>query len=121
MTRKKLTLPSKRRSQRLSGKSQELQPALSTPGTKVRNQPEDIVTVPHPEDMDDETFLKHIDKRHRQDTKHDGQNVLFPKSTWHAWVPLYRSWHERLHAISIPGQYDHEHLRPAYLEGEEDE
>jgi len=79
----------------------------------------DVVTVPHAEDMDDETFLKHIDKRHRQDTKHDGQNVLFPKSTWHAWVPLYRTWHERLHEISIPGQYDHEHLPPSWLEDDE--
>lgn len=86
----------------------------SSPGSE-------LVTVPHAEDMDDETFLKHIDKRHRKDTKHDGQNVLFPRSSWTAWVPLYRTWHERLHAIAIPGQYDHEHLLPAYLEGEDDE
>lgn len=80
----------------------------------------DIAIVPHPDDMDDETFIKHIDKRHRQDTAHDGENILFPKSTWAAWVPLYRSWHERLHEISIPGQYDHEHLPPSWLE-EDDE
>ena len=111
MMKKKLTLPSRRQPQRMA-----LRPSSSSPGVEVETK----VTVPHPEDMDDETFLKHIDKRHRQDTKHNGDNVLFPKSTWTAWVPLYRSWHERLHAISIPGQYDHEHLRPSYME-EEDE
>ena len=88
-------------------------PASSTSGREV-------TIVPHPEDMDDETFLKHIDKRHRQDTKHNGQNVLFPRSTWTAWAPLYRTWHERLHAIAHPFQYDHEHLPPSYLEGEEE-
>jgi hypothetical protein len=120
MVKKKLTLPRNRLSprRRTSGPASPL--ASSTSGTELRHSPEDVVTVPNPEDMDDETFLKHIDKRHRQDTKHNGDNVLFPKSTWTAWVPLYRSWHERLHAISLPGQYDHEHLKPAYLEGEEE-
>jgi hypothetical protein len=86
----------------------------------VRFQPDEIVTVPHAEDMDDDTFLRHLDKRHRQDTKHDGEKVLFPPSTRHAWVPLYRTWHERLHEIALPGQYDHEHLRPQYMEGEDE-
>ena len=115
MIRKKLTLPSRKRPQRQRRPGQPERLAFSSPGIEMR----ELVTVPHPEDMDDETFLKHIDKRHRQDTKHDGQNVLFPQSTWTAWVPLYRTWHERLHAISIPGQYDHEHLRPSWLDGAE--
>ena len=86
----------------------------------MRFKLEDVVSVPHPEDMDDETFLKHMDKRHRWDTKVDGESVLFPKSTWTAWCPAYRSFHERLHAIAIPGQYDHEHLRPSWVDDDDE-
>jgi hypothetical protein len=82
---------------------------------KLKYDPDDVVVVPHADDMDDETFLKHMDKRHRQDTKVDGELVLFPNRVT-SWVKLYRTYHERLHQISIPGQYDHEHEEPSWLE-----
>ena len=67
-----------------------------------------MVTVPSADDMDNETFLRHMDARHAADVK-DGPLSVHPDSV-DAWVDPYRAFHDRLHDIAVPGQYDHEHL-----------
>lgn len=66
------------------------------------------VTVPAAEEMSDETFLKHIELRHKKDFKIDGPLHRYNVSTC---IGLYRALHTRLHAIAVPGQYEHEHAR----------
>jgi hypothetical protein len=64
-----------------------------------------VVIVPDAELMDDETFLKHLDKRHADDT---GVERVLHKSPHiqQSWVGAYRAFHEHLHDH---GEYDHEH------------
>lgn len=64
------------------------------------------VEVPDADDMDDETFLKHLDKRHSEDTKTETALHKHPHIQ-QAWVGPYRSFHEYLHANN---DYDHEHV-----------
>lgn len=68
---------------------------------------DEVVEVPDADDMDDETFLKHIDKRHSQDT---GTEVALHKlpHIQSAWVGAYRAFHEFKHK-EAPDRYDHEH------------
>jgi hypothetical protein len=68
---------------------------------------EEIVEVPIASGMDDETFLKHIEHRHAAECKMEKTPVH--RRAMNAWVPSYRAFHERLHKIAAPGQYDHEH------------
>lgn len=70
--------------------------------------PEDIVIVPNIDTMDNETFLKHMDKRHA-DQILNGPLSDSPYIV-DGWVGPYRAFHENLHNIAHPGQYDHEHL-----------
>lgn len=71
---------------------------------------DDVVEVPDADDMDDETFLLHLEKRH-------GTEVHLPvpaesamkNRAVEAWIGSYRSFHDRLHSLAVPGQYDHEH------------
>ena len=65
--------------------------------------------------VDDETFLKHMDKRHKMDTHADLPLVLFPNRV-SAWVKLYRTWHEKLHDESRPHRYEHMHEEPSWME-----
>lgn len=65
-----------------------------------------VVEVPDADDMDDDTFLKHIEKRHAKECKVEG---YIARRAVSAWINTYRVFHERLHRIAIPGQYDHEH------------
>ena len=65
------------------------------------------VEVPSADDMEDETFLKHLEKRHAGE-------VLFEKTpvsrgAINKWLPSYRVFHQRLHDLATPGQHDHEH------------
>lgn len=65
----------------------------------------DKVTVPHPDDMDDETFLKHMDHRHtRPGFRHEIRHITDEQ------IELWRKYHDRLHAIAVPNQFNHEHL-----------
>lgn len=70
---------------------------------------EDIgfVEVPHPDDMDDETFLRHLDKRHSKDT---GVEPALHKSVHarEAWVSTYRAFHEHLHKTKEYEDHEHE-------------
>lgn len=58
-------------------------------------------------EMPDELFLKHLEKRHSIDFA----KWNFPKIKHYsdAWIIPLRSYHEKLHELSIPGQYDHVH------------
>lgn len=66
----------------------------------------DQVEVPLAEDMDDETFIKHIENRHAEDCKVE---TFISRNAVQAWIGSYRAFHERLHMIEHPGQYDHFH------------
>lgn len=64
------------------------------------------VEVPLADDMDDETFLKHIEHRHADECKVE---EFLHRHAVEAWVTSYRAYHERLHKIAVPGQHDHTH------------
>jgi hypothetical protein len=74
-------------------------------GKKKKKEPA-IVVVPHHDDMDDETFILHLEKRHREECKVEGfmSRYSVPK-----WIGNYRVYHDRLHDIATPDQYDHDH------------
>lgn len=65
-----------------------------------------VVEVPEAEDMDDETFIKHLELRHAQDTGVEG---YMTRHNIPIWVGMYRTFHERVHRLATPGQYDHTH------------
>lgn len=67
----------------------------------------EVVEVPLAEDMDDETFLKHIEHRHAEECKVEGYITRHAVSSW---IGSYRAFHQRLHEIAAPGQYDHVHV-----------
>ncbi len=75
---------------------------------KKQVEPEDVVSVPMAHDLDDETFLKHLDARHSDEVKQEKALAKSPHIMV-AWVSAYRAFHQRLHDIAAPGQHDHEH------------
>jgi len=66
-----------------------------------------VVTVPDAIHMDDETFIKHLVKRHAADI--DGGVAKHPHIV-SAWVDPYRAYHERMHALEVGEHYDHVHI-----------
>lgn len=68
-----------------------------------------MITVPSTDDMNDDTFLKHLDKRHRADTGVSGYLAKHPAKA-EVWISAYRAFHKRLHAITMDGTFDHEHI-----------
>ena len=66
-----------------------------------------IVEVPDSYDMDDETFIRHLEKRHAGEAKFERTPVA--RHAVDAWIGAYRAFHDRLHALSTPGQHDHVH------------
>lgn len=64
------------------------------------------VVVPMAEEMDDETFIRHIEARHAKECKVEG---YIHRHAVDAWIGVYRAFHERLHRIAVPGQHDHVH------------
>ncbi len=69
---------------------------------------DELVEVPDIDEMDDETFLKHIDKRHVKDVKTEKALHSLPHIQ-SAWVGPYRAYHEYLHRTK-PDEHDHEHV-----------
>lgn len=69
------------------------------------HNPDDVVEVVDADEMDDTTFIKHMEKRHQGDTGIESHHL----HAMDAWVPAYRAFHDRLHRIAMPGQYDHTH------------
>lgn len=76
----------------------------------------DIVEVPQVWDMTDEIFLKHLEARHSDEVHLPGT-----LNAAEAWVNTYRTFHDRLHQIAVPGQYDHVHEEDEEIEDEEDD
>lgn len=70
------------------------------------HDPDDVTSVPLAEDMDDETFIKHIEHRHAAECKVEG---FISRHAVESWITTYRAFHDRLHKIATPGQYDHVH------------
>ena len=68
--------------------------------------PHETVEVPHIDAMDDETFLKHLELRHAKECKINGE---IHRHAMDKWVNMYRIFHQRLHRLAVPGQYDHVH------------
>lgn len=66
-----------------------------------------IVRVPLAEDMEDEHFIRHIEKRHAAECKVENGEIA--RQAIDAWIGSYRAYHERLHKIAVPGQYNHVH------------
>lgn len=66
-----------------------------------------VVEVPHPDDMDDEIFLKHLDKRHPEITH--GRMLHVQPNKAKGWINPYRAYHKRMHESPEPADYDHKH------------
>ena len=66
----------------------------------------EVVEVPAAEEMDDDTFVKHLELRHRDECKIETHLSEHGRDIW---LPMYRTFHDRLHRLAVPGQHDHEH------------
>jgi hypothetical protein len=67
---------------------------------------EEPVEVPLADEMDDDVFLKHIEHRHAEECKVEG---FISRHGVSSWIKTYRVFHQRLHDIATPDQYDHVH------------
>lgn len=67
---------------------------------------DEVVEVPDAGEMDDETFIKHLELRHADECRIE--NYL-SRNAIGAWIGAYRAFHDRLHLIAVPGQYNHTH------------
>lgn len=66
------------------------------------------VEVPDADDMDDETFLKHVEKRHAGQMRVENGKVS--RHAINAWIGAYRAFHEVIHDHPERyGEQDHEH------------
>ena len=72
---------------------------------KIKKSPPRVV-VPDADDMDDETLLKHIELRHRDEAKVE---TYISRRSVSAWIGMYRAFHGTIHRLATPGQYDHVH------------
>jgi hypothetical protein len=66
-----------------------------------------MVEVPHADDMDDDTFIKHLERRHAAECKIE--ETPMSRRAMSAWIGSYRAFHDRLHQIEVPKQYKHYH------------
>jgi hypothetical protein len=77
-----------------------------TPKISLNDGDLEQVEVPSAWGMDDETFIKHLELRHRDDCKIE---TYMTRHNIDVWVNMYRIFHDRLHKLAVPGQYDHYH------------
>lgn len=82
---------------------------MKKPKVPERYDPEDQVEVPDADDMDDEVFLKHLDKRHAHETGTERALHKFPHIA-SAWVGTYRAFHDYQHRVNGDEAYDHVHV-----------
>lgn len=66
----------------------------------------EVTIVPDPDDMDDDTMIKHLEHRHAKECKIEG---YVARHNVDVWIDMYRVFHDRLHRLAAPGQYDHVH------------
>lgn len=69
---------------------------------------DEVTFVPSAQDMDDDTFKKHFQKRHSESL---GGLSGFTERVPSVVLEAYRVFHDRIHRLAIPGQLDHEHRR----------
>ena len=67
---------------------------------------DDVVEVPSANEMDNDTFIKHLETRHKSDTGVEG---YMTRHNIEIWIGMHRTFHERCHRLATPGQYDHIH------------
>lgn len=82
--------------------------AVNKKQEQVEWEPDEQVEVVHADEMDDETFLKHLDKRHSHETGTERALHEFPHIQ-SAWVGAYRAFHEYQHRVNPTESYDHIH------------
>ena len=78
----------------------------------IEQEQEEVVRVPHPDDMDLETFIKHFGARH-QDNLPEGYKLSTNGMTPYV-EDCWRRYHERFHRLRLGahGGYDHDHKLP---------
>lgn len=82
---------------------------------RKKKQEVEIAEVPHPDHMDGETFVKHINKRHRK-VDLPGFRIDVPYSPLME-LDYFRSFHKQCHRAEVYGgtvngqrpEYDHVH------------
>jgi hypothetical protein len=72
-------------------------------------EPDDQVAVPDADEMDDEQFLKHVDKRHGPEMGVETSLLDHPDRS-QAWIGPYRAYHEYLHRTQGVDTFAHEHV-----------
>lgn len=60
-------------------------------------------------DMPDDIFIKHLLTRHADDFK--SWNLEEIRHYAKGWSNPWRAYHDRLHEIAVPNQYNHDHSR----------
>lgn len=67
--------------------------------------------VPGADDMGNETFIKHINARHKQDLglNPKGPDLHYDITQSEGLIDTHRAFHRRCHDLALPEQYDHEH------------
>lgn len=72
---------------------------------KAFREPPGDVVVPDADEMDDEDFLRHLDKRHKMDTGVEAMLVDHPDRA-QTWIRPYRAFHNYVHRHN---EYNHIH------------
>lgn len=60
------------------------------------------------DEMDDETFCKHVQNRHADDVALG--HLQYLKFSSEAFYASFRAYHARIHALGLPGQFEHRHV-----------
>jgi len=76
----------------------------------MTEQEPELISVPAAEDMDRETFCKHITARHNE--KLGDLKSLKPLFVSGYVEDLWRSFHRQLHNLRLQKNIDHNHLPP---------
>jgi hypothetical protein len=66
----------------------------------------DIPEVVHPDDMDDNDFVRHFNQRHSDQLGGLDGIILRDEYT----IELYRKFHDSLHFWHLPSQMQHPHV-----------
>lgn len=71
---------------------------------------DEVVLVTASKDIPDKNMVKHINGRHAPDYL---VVVAYMPLANPSYMGSVRAYHDRLHALATPGQYDHEHDDPS--------
>lgn len=56
--------------------------------------------VAAPDSMTDEIFIKHMNNRHTEDLKLNGEGLIDMRTSWPDQIYTYRAFHRRVHETS---------------------